>query len=258
MRLPYSHVLTRVWRPLGVILVVLATAELLQRTGASPVYIPAPSSVLAKAIASRTVLLDNLAPTAGRATLGFLIAAAATFTAASLAVLFRPLHGVIYNTGATLHSLPIIATAPLLALCIGTGAQLQVTLAAMACQFPILVGAIQGLASADARQRELLIVLSASRTQTLRYLLVPSALPYIFAGLKIAAPSAVLGTITAEWAGSERGIGAMMLYALFAYDTPTVWLSVIATCLLSAAGFGFWAFVEKLTRRTVDETELAS
>jgi ABC-type nitrate/sulfonate/bicarbonate transport system permease component len=104
----------------------------------------------------------------------------------------------------------------------------------------------------------LLIVLSASRTQTLRYLLVPSALPYIFAGLKIAAPSAVLGTITAEWAGSERGIGAMMLYALFAYDTPTVWLSVIATCLLSAAGFGFWAFVEKLTRRTVDETELAS
>ncbi|WP_213739088.1 ABC transporter permease subunit [Bradyrhizobium sp. dw_411] len=253
-----SMTFTRVWRPAAVIITVLAATEILQRTGIGPVYIPAPSSVLEKAISSRAILLENLGPTAGRAGLGFLIAAVATFTAASLAAVFRPLYGVIYNTGAALHSLPIIATAPLLALWIGTGAQLQVTLAAMACQFPILVGTIQGLGSADAQQRELLIVLSASRAQTLRHLLVPSALPYIFAGLKVAAPSAVLGTVTAEWAGSERGIGAMMLYALFAYDTATVWLSVIATCLLSAAGFGFWALVEKLTDRTIDETEIAN
>lgn len=253
-----SMTLTRVWRPAAVIIAVLGVTETLQRTGVGPVYIPAPSSVLAKAITSHAILLENLAPTAGRAGLGFLIAAVATFAAASLAALFRPLYGLIYNTGATLHSLPIIATAPLLALWIGTGTQLQVTLAAMACQFPILVGAIQGLSSADARQKELLIVLSASRTQTLRYLLIPSALPYIFAGLKVAAPSAVLGAVTAEWAGSDRGIGAMMLYALFAYDTPTVWLSVITTCLLSAAGFGFWAMVEKLTDRTIDETEIAN
>jgi ABC-type nitrate/sulfonate/bicarbonate transport system permease component len=79
----------------------------------------------------------------------------------------------------------------------------------------------------------------------------------LFAGLKVAAPSAVLGTITAEWAGSDRGIGAMMLYALFAYDTPTVWLSVILTCLLSAAGYGFWAFVESLVVVSISEIELA-
>jgi ABC-type nitrate/sulfonate/bicarbonate transport system permease component len=87
-------------------------------------------------------------------------------------------------------------------------------------------------------------VLSASGPQTLRYLLIPSAMPYLFAGLKIAAPSAVLGAITAEWAGADRGIGAMMLYALFSYDTPKVWLSVLLTCLLAGGGYGLWALIE--------------
>src|SRR5207244_1422270 len=81
---------------------------------------------------------------------------------------------------------PIIATAPLLALWLGTGPQVQVAIAGLASQFPMLVGTMQGLQAADARQRELMYVLSASRVQTLRFLLVPSAVPYIFAGLKIA------------------------------------------------------------------------
>ena len=100
--------------------------------------------------------------------------------------------------------------------------------------------------AADARQRELMYVLSATRAQTLRYLLVPSALPYLFAGFKIAAPSAVLGAITAEWAGADRGVGAMMLYALFSYDTPKVWLAVLLTCILAGSGYGLWALIERL------------
>jgi ABC-type nitrate/sulfonate/bicarbonate transport system permease component len=122
----------------------------------------------------------------------------------------------------------------------------QIAIAALASQFPMLVGTMQGLQAADARQRELMHVLSASRSQTLRYLLIPSALPYLFAGLKIAAPSAVLGTVTAEWAGADQGVGAMMLYALFSYDTPKVWLSVVLTCLLAGAGFGIWAAIERV------------
>jgi ABC-type nitrate/sulfonate/bicarbonate transport system permease component len=76
-------------------------------------------------------------------------------------------------------------------------------------------------------------------------LVLPSALPYLFAGLKIAAPSAILGTVTAEWAGADRGLGAMMLYALFSYDTVKVWLSVVATCVLAASAYGFVALIER-------------
>ena len=91
----------------------------------------------------------------------------------------------------------------------------------------------------------------------LRYLLIPSALPYLFAGLKIAAPSAVLGAITAEWAGADRGVGAMMLYALFSYDTPKVWLSVLLTCLLAADGYGIWALIERFAIYWERDVELA-
>jgi ABC-type nitrate/sulfonate/bicarbonate transport system permease component len=100
-------------------------------------------------------------------------------------------------------------------------------------------------------------VLCATRAQTLRYLLVPSALPYLFAGLKIAAPSAVLGAITAEWAGADRGVGAMMLYALFAYDTPKVWLSVLLTCVLAGGGYGLWALAERYAISWHRDVELA-
>ena len=100
-------------------------------------------------------------------------------------------------------------------------------------------------------------VLSASRMQTLRFLLIPSAAPYLFAGFKIAAPSAVLGAITAEWAGADSGVGAMMLYALFSYDTPKVWLSVLLTCLLAAGGYGLVALVERLVVHWGRDVELA-
>ena len=91
----------------------------------------------------------------------------------------------------------------------------------------------------------------------MRYLLIPSAVPYLLAGFKIAAPSAVLGAITGEWAGADRGIGAMMLYALSAYNTPTVWLAVLITSLLAAMGYGIWALVESFLIVSSGSVELA-
>jgi NitT/TauT family transport system permease protein len=239
----------RVWRPLATAVILVAAAELLKRMGWLPVYIPAPSQIVAGVVAQPSLISQNLGPTVRRASTGYAISALCTLVAASLAVTVRPLYGV--------DSIPIIATAPLLALWIGTGESLQVTIAALACQFPMVVGAIQGLQAADARQRELMEVLSANRFQTLRYLLIPSAVPYLLAGFKIAAPSAVLGAITGEWAGADRGIGAMMLYALSAYNTPTVWLAVLITSLLAAIGYGIWALVESFLVVSSGSVELA-
>lgn len=245
------------WRPLATMLVLVAAAELAQRAGALPAFIPSPSQVVKEALNDPRLVYENIGQTAWRASVGYGIAAAVAITAGSIAVLLHRLHGTIYNLGVALNSIPIIAMAPLLATWIGNGSQLQIVIAAFASQFAMLVGTIQGLRAADARQRELLYVLSASRPQVLRYLLIPSALPYLFAGFKIAAPSAVLGAITAEWAGADRGIGAMMLYALFAYDTPKVWLSVLLTCILAASGFAFWALIERVAIYWHPHAELA-
>lgn len=225
---------------------LIVLAEISKHSGLLPVFVPAPSEVATIMWQSPALVTGNVLPTLSKAASGYAIAAILTLTLGSIGVLVPALYSPIYSLGVGLHAIPIIATAPLLALTLGNGPQVQIIIAALASQFPMLVGTMQGLRSADARQRELMHVLSASPFQTLRYLLVPSALPYVFAGMKVAAPSAVLGAVTAEWAGADRGIGAMMLYALFGYDTPKVWLSVLLTCLLAAGGYGLWSLAERL------------
>lgn len=223
----------------------IAIFELMGRTGLLPVFVPSPSAIFVLVWHNPRLLLDNLWPTAMTALIGYATAAAIAISAASIASMIASLYGPIYKFGVTLQSIPIIATAPLLALWLGTGPGLRVVIAALTSQFAMLVGAMQGFRASDARQRELLFALSASPMQTFRLLVLPSALPYLFAGFKVAAPSAILGTVTAEWAGADRGLGAMMLYALFSYDTVKVWLSVIATCVLAAGAYGLVALCER-------------
>jgi NitT/TauT family transport system permease protein len=245
------------WRPMAVAVVLLGAVEAAKRAGLLPVFVPAPSEVALVIWKTPRLVTASLGPTAWKAACGYVIAATIATIAGAIAVSVRALYGTIYNVGVTIQSIPVIATAPLLALWLGTGPQVQIAIAALASQFPILVGTMQGLKAADARQRELMHVLSASPAQTLRYVLVPSALPYLFAGFKIAAPSAVLGAITAEWAGADQGVGAMMLYALFSYDTPKVWLSVLLTCLLAIGGFGIFATIEHFAIYWKQDVELA-
>jgi len=237
-------------------LAVLAGLQGLAAAGLLPVFIPSPAQVGAAVLARPAQLGANLAATALTATEGFLIAGAVTFCLAGLATAFRRVHAGVYGLGVVLHAIPVIATAPLLALCLGTGARMHVVIVALAAQFPLLVGAMQGLAAADPRHLEMLHTLSASRWQTVRYVQVPAALPLLFAGCRIATPLAVLGAVTAEWAGADRGIGAMMLSALFAYDTTTVWVAVLTCCALAATAYGAWGALERLALRWNRPAEL--
>jgi NitT/TauT family transport system permease protein len=232
--------------PLLALLLVLLLAEGLTARRALPVVIPAPSAVWADAMENPAVVTRHLTPTVVKAATGYAVAATIALAAAALSSLVLVLRAPIYNLGVGMHSVPLIATTPLLALWLGTGPTTHVLVAALACYFPMLVGAMQGFAAVERNRRELFHMLSASPLQQLRYLVIPSAMPYLFAGFKIAAPSAVLGTITAEWAGAELGLGALMLYALGAFDINKVWLAVVMACALSAAAYACWAGAERL------------
>ena len=237
-------------------LAVLAGLQGFAGAGMLPVFIPSPAQVGAAVLARPGQLGANLAATAFTAAEGFLIAAAVTFGLAGLAAAFRRVQGGIYGLGVVLHAIPVIATAPLLALCLGTGGHMQVVIVALAAQFPLLVGAMQGLAASDFRLLEMLHTLSATRWQTVRYVQLPAALPLLFAGCRISTPLAVLGAVTAEWAGADRGIGAMMLSALFAYDVTTVWVAVLTCCALAATVYGLWSALERLALRWNRPAEL--
>ncbi|HEY0275867.1 MAG TPA: ABC transporter permease subunit [Paenirhodobacter sp.] len=231
--------------PLVATIAVLALVEIAQRLHLLPVFIPAPSQVIGVVIAQPRLLTQNVGPTVAKAAGGFAAAFCIALIAMMLTSAIRWLKAPVFNAGVVLNAIPVIATAPLLALWLGTGPSLQVVIAAMSCQFPILVGMMRGMDAADHQRRELFHILSASKLQTFRRLLLPASLPYVFAGLKIAAPAALLGTITAEWAGASNGVGAMMLYALFSYNIETVWLSVLVTCILSACAYALCELAER-------------
>ncbi len=235
--------------PLLSSIALLLLIEWLKRAAVLPVFVPAPSEVIGLVAASPSLVVRNLVPTLRNAASAYGIAACVTLVAAAIAVTWRVFHRPIYTTGVVINAIPVIASAPLLAVWLGTGSRTQVLIAVLTSQFPMLVGAMQGLSSVDARQRELLHTLSASPRQVFWYLRLPTALPYLFAGLKVAAPLAVLGTVTAEWAGADTGIGAMMLYALFSYDIQKVWLAVLLCCALAAGAYALIAAVERIVVR---------
>jgi ABC-type nitrate/sulfonate/bicarbonate transport system permease component len=134
----------------------------------------------------------------------------------------------------------------LLALWLGNGPLTRSLIAGLASYFPLLVGAMQGFRAYETNHMELFHVYSASRWRVFRSLILPSSLPYLFAGFKLAAPLAVLGSLTAELTGADNGIGVLMLSALFSFDTKQVWLTVLIACALSGAGYAIWALVERV------------
>lgn len=231
--------------PLILVILALTVWEGAKRLGGLPVFIPGPAQIWAELAGSPSLFFGNLWPTVTTAATGYGVAAVITVIGAAISAMLPPLRTPIYGLSITINAVPIIAKAPLLALWLGTGPSMHVIIVALTCQFPLLVGTLQGLGAADPRQREMLHSLSASPWQLLWHLRLPASLPYLFAGFRIAAPLAVLGAVTAEWAGANSGLGAMMLYALFSYDIAKVWLSVLACCLLSALAYGLWAVVER-------------
>jgi NitT/TauT family transport system permease protein len=187
-----------------------------------------------------------LAETTANAVMGYAMAMVAALSAAFIGALVGGLRSPIYNLGAGLSSVPLIATTPLLALWLGNGPLTRALIAGLASYFPLLVGAMQGFRAYDVNHMELFHVYSASRWRVFHSLILPSSLPYLFAGFKVAAPLAVLGSLTAELTGAENGIGVLMLSALFTFDIKQVWLTVLISCGLSATGYAIWALAERI------------
>jgi ABC-type nitrate/sulfonate/bicarbonate transport system permease component len=258
MRTRFADTLGSVMLPVAGTAVALLAIELLKRGGHLPVTIPAPSQVWATLIANGRGIGSAVLETVMNAVRGYAVACVVALGAAFVAALVAALRPPIYNIGVGLASIPLIAATPLLAMWLGNGPLTRSLIAGLSSYFPLLVGAMQGFRAYENNHMELFHVYSASRWRIFRSLILPSSLPYLFAGLKLAAPLAVLGSLTAELTGAENGIGVIMLSALFSFDIQLVWLTVLIACALSGAGYGLWALIERLAIYWESPRELAN
>ncbi|MGE6742897.1 ABC transporter permease [Allorhizobium pseudoryzae] len=198
---------------------------------------PGPVAVLYAFRDNGATLWNNLLPTLLEAALGFLFG---NLVAVLLAIWFvySPLaEKAFYPVAVIIKSIPIIALAPILVLLVGNGIAPKIIIAGLICFFPTLVNMVQGLKSTSPAMLDLMRVLSASPTEIFWKVRIPASLPFLFAALKIAATSSVMGAIVAEWIGSSYGLGALIIEATYNFRSPLLYATVVIAATLAVLLF---------------------
>lgn len=217
--------------------------------GVSDLILPAPSQIaeaLVDGIRSGQ-LLSGLRVTGIEIVLGFLLAATAALTLGTLISQVAIVEAVLYPYIVAIQTLPKIAVAPLVLVWVGFGLESKIVIAAMVSFFPILVNTIIGLKSTPEAKMELMRSLSASRWKTFRYVQLPEALPFIFAGLNVGIVMSVLGAIVGEFIGAKDGLGYMLLQMNYNLDVAGMFSVLVVLGILGIVLNG----IAQLARRKV-------
>ena len=231
--------------PTASIAVVILLWEVLEHSLASPhPAIPAPSAIAAAVLANSRVLWLSLQPTVFEAVCGFALGSSAGVLLAIALFAGRSAESALYKVVVTIHSVPLLAIAPLLVIWMGIGSSPVITLAALACFFPTTVNVHTGLQAVGAADLDLMQSINANAWAVLVHLRLPAALPYLLSAMKIGAPSAVLGTTIGEWLGSH-GLGYVMFSSMVNFQPPLLWAAMLLSALLSLTGFAVFAVLER-------------
>jgi NitT/TauT family transport system permease protein len=113
---------------------------------------------------------------------------------------------------------------------------------------------VRGLESVEASALELMRVLSATRAQVFFKLRLPSSLPFLFAALKIATASSVIGAIVAEWIGADTGLGYLIVISTFEFRTGLLYATTVVTSFLALGLFLAVVLLERLIVRWQPDT----
>lgn len=247
----------RLLAPVMVLSAALLALEVCVRAGFASDAIAAPTAIFRILHAERSVIWGHLEPTLLTAMTGLLFAILISSAVALFIHRFQRAENTAMAVAAFVDSLPMIAVAPVLTIWMGEGLGMRVCLTTIICSFPIFVSFVQGLKATPASVNEMFQMLAASSNQRFRMASLPYALPYLFVGLRTAAPLAMFGALIAEWTGAERGLGAYMINAMFSLRADALWASVVAASSISIGLYFLVAAFEALALPDRGEGEKA-
>lgn len=228
--------------PLATIALVVALwAAFKAAFGVKDFVLPSPLGVLRAFETDPRTFLVGVRETATSAAIGFAIAAVGGVLVGSLLSLSRAVERSVYPLTLLFQMVPLVAIAPLLVIWCGYGRPAIVASTAIVSIFPVIANTLAGLRARDPGLQELLAVLGAGRFTAWWKLALPSAVPSIVTGLRIAAGLAAIGTITGEFLAAEGGerapLGILIMTAMRNFATDRVFVAVVL-----AAGVGFLLF----------------
>ncbi|HTJ56565.1 MAG TPA: ABC transporter permease [Devosiaceae bacterium] len=236
---------SRRWPAIAAVLGLVVIWEIITAGFHVPSYMaPSPVEVLAAFRDNGQTLWTNVWPTVFEALLGFFFGNLVAIVVAVWFVHSPTAERAFYPVAVFMHTVPIIALAPILVLLFGNGFTPKIIIAALICFFPTLVNMVRGLRAVSPAALDLMRVLSAKKSEIFWKLRLPSSLPFLFAALKIAATTCVIGAIVAEWIGSSFGLGALIIEATYNFRSSLLYATVLVAALLAVLLFSIVSLAE--------------
>jgi NitT/TauT family transport system permease protein len=241
----------RIGGPIVLFVVLIAGWEAYVRVFEVPTMIlPTPGQILQSLIAGfrSGVLPRHLLVTAQEVAIGYVLGVALGILLGTPIALSRTFEVLIYPYILGIQAMPKVALAPLMMIWVGVGMASKIIITTIVALFPVMVNVIIGLRSVDADRINLVRSLKGDSWAEFRYVRLPSAASYIFAGMKTAVVLSLLAAIAAEFVGAEAGLGYLMTQLMFRLDTAGVFAVLI---LLAAIGIVLFLFADWLHRHVV-------
>ena len=239
---------------------VLAWELIVRLKGIPPYVLPAPSLVFATLVSDWSLLSESLAVTLVTTLEGFVLALIGGVGLALLFNLSRVVEYSLYPYAVVLQVTPVVAIAPLLLIYLPQQA------AVLACAwivafFPVLANTTLGLNSVDHNLANLFELYGASRWQVLRHLRLPTALPYMLTGMRIAGGLSLIGAVVAEIAAGSAGAGSGLAYRIaesgYRLNIPRMFAALLLLSLTGIAIFALLSWLTHLALRRWHESAIA-
>ncbi len=233
--------------PALLILGVIAAWEIaLPLFHVAPYILPRPSEIIRELVSSADVLWVHTLVTLREILIGFVAGSAIGIVLAVLIARSPLLERGLYPIIVFLHTVPKLAIAPIFVIWFGFGLLPKIVLVVVISFFPITVNTIYGLTSVDRNIVDLMRSVSASEWQILKWIRLPNAVPYLFAGLKISVTLAVVGAIIGEWVGTDAGLGFAILVSATQLKTPFMFAAITIISVIGVALFYLVALFERV------------
>jgi putative hydroxymethylpyrimidine transport system permease protein len=228
--------------------IAASTGALADVFGLPDFLVPSPAEIASALWENRSLLAENAWVTLREILLGLGCALVAGLGFAALMHRSQTVRYATYPLIIASQTIPIVVIAPILLVWFGFGIGPKLALVALICFFPIAVNALDGLGAADPQAIKLMRSLDASSWQVFRRVEVPTALPSIFTGVKIAVVFAPIGALFGEWVGASSGLGHLMLTDSASLEVAREFATV---AVLSAIALALMGLVVLAERRVV-------
>jgi NitT/TauT family transport system permease protein len=212
-------------------------------------------SVIGTIFGNAGMLSSAVATTLSRAVMGFAAGAAVGFALAVFMSLFRTIEKIAYPYLLLSQMIPILGLAPVVisivhkvkigSVTIAASDITRVVIAAYITFFPVATNMLAGLKAVDRDKRSLMFTYAANTPVTYVKLMIPYCVPFLFSGLKIAAPLAVTASILVDSLGAAGGIGYNLTYALYTGTYSIFWASVLCSAAMGILGYYAIVLLEK-------------